>query len=91
MADVLLLQYLHSQNASLEKCQFHHHVTAWTCQSWEWQIWCHQQCFSNLQLGRNVWMYLCHTEKQQLLIESLRHIQVHHHMEQTVSSQIEQN
>lgn len=89
MADVLLLQNLHSQIASLEKCQFHSHVTTGPARagdgSREWQIWCPQHIHS----WEEMFGCICvRREKQQLLIGSLRHIQVHHHTKQTVSSQI---
>lgn len=40
-----------------------------------------------LQLGRNVWMHLCQKRKAAITDrESLRQIQVDHHMKQTVSA-----
>lgn len=44
---------------------------------------------AHLQLGRNVWVYLCQKRKAAITDrESLRHIQVHRHMKQTVSFQM---
>lgn len=51
----------------------------------EWQIWCPQHIYS----WEEMFGCICaRREKQQLLIGSLRHIRVHHHTKQTVSSQM---
>lgn len=94
MADVLLLQSL-----TFTKCKFGEMAVPQSCYNLDLpelgmvagngRFGVISSASAHLQLGRNVWVYLCQKRKAAITDrESLRHIQVHRHMKQTVSFQM---
>lgn len=89
MADVLLLQSL-----TFTKCKFGEMAVPQSCYNLDLpelgmvagngRFGVIGSASAHLQLGRNVWVYLCQKRKAAITDrESLRHIQVHHHITET--------